>query len=180
MALNKPGVRLSSHLLSSNVKKSQNLCNVGNPCKVCLAVLWLLGPLHVLWQVSFGCWVMWSISSWHEYIVWVSSFPSRVIGSRTLNYTKKKTIWHLAIWQNWCFGQFYHSKISNIEKFTFFSVFLVRGKSEKIESIHFAESSGLSCWETKKKFCYPSLSFGKEDTLIILLSTWDHVTQQPK
>ena len=23
----------------------------------------------------------------------------------------KKAIWHLAIWQNWCFGQFYHSKI---------------------------------------------------------------------
>ena len=26
-----------------------------------------LGPLHVLWQVSFGCWVMWSISSWQKY-----------------------------------------------------------------------------------------------------------------
>ena len=24
----------------------------------------------------------------------------------------KKAIWHLAIWQNWCFGQFYHSKIA--------------------------------------------------------------------
>ena len=26
-----------------------------------------LGPLHVLWQVSFGCWVSWSISSWQKY-----------------------------------------------------------------------------------------------------------------
>ena len=26
-----------------------------------------LGPLHVLWQVSFGCWVTWSISCWQEY-----------------------------------------------------------------------------------------------------------------
>ena len=25
------------------------------------------GPLHVLWLVSFGCWVTWSISSWQEY-----------------------------------------------------------------------------------------------------------------
>ena len=25
------------------------------------------GPLHVLWQVSFGCWVTWSISSWEEH-----------------------------------------------------------------------------------------------------------------
>ena len=23
----------------------------------------------------------------------------------------KEAIWHLAIWQNWCFGQFHHSKI---------------------------------------------------------------------
>ena len=104
-------------------------------------------------------------------IIWVSSFPSWVMGSRTLNYTKK-TIWHLAIWQNWCFGQFYHSKICNIEKFTFFSVFLVKGKSERIERINFTESSGLSCWETEKKFCYPSLSFVKEDTLIGILSGW--------
>ena len=26
-----------------------------------------LGPLHVLWQVSFGFWVTWSISSWQKY-----------------------------------------------------------------------------------------------------------------
>ena len=26
-----------------------------------------LGPLHVFWQVSFGCWVTWSISSWQKY-----------------------------------------------------------------------------------------------------------------
>ena len=28
-----------------------------------------LGPLHVLWQVSFGCWVTWTISSlsWQKY-----------------------------------------------------------------------------------------------------------------
>ena len=25
----------------------------------------------------------------------------------------KKVIWHLAIWQNWCFGQFYHSKLKS-------------------------------------------------------------------
>ena len=67
----------------------------------------------------------------------------------------KKTIWHLAIWQNWCFGLFYHSKICHIEKFKFFSVFLVRSKSEKIESIHFAENSGLSCWETEKEVLLP-------------------------
>ena len=42
-------------------------------------------------------------------IIWLSSVTSWVMGSRNLNYTKK-TIWHLAIWQNWCFWQFHHSK----------------------------------------------------------------------
>ena len=26
----------------------------------------VIGPLHVLWQISFGCRVTWSISSWQE------------------------------------------------------------------------------------------------------------------
>jgi hypothetical protein len=47
----------------------------------------------------------------------------------------------------------------------------VRGESEGIESINFAESLGLRVFERqKKKFCYPSLNFGKEDTLLILLT----------
>jgi hypothetical protein len=40
----------------------------------------------------------------------------------------------------------------------------VRGKSEKIESIHFAEISGLSCSETEKEVLLPITNFGKEDT----------------
>jgi hypothetical protein len=44
----------------------------------------------------------------------------------------------------------------------------VRGKSERIESIHFAESSVVE--RQKEKFCYPSLIFRKEETLIILFS----------
>ena len=35
------------------------------------------------------------------------------LNDKIYNYTKK-TIWHLAIWQN--FGQYYHSKICKIEK----------------------------------------------------------------
>ena len=27
------------------------------------------------------------------------------------SYTKTKAIWLLSIWQSWCFGQFYHSRI---------------------------------------------------------------------
>ena len=32
----------------------------------CLAHTLIIGPLHVIWQVSFGCWIMWSISSWQN------------------------------------------------------------------------------------------------------------------
>ena len=104
------------------------------------------------------------LSQAYKSIILVSSFPCWVMGSRTLNYTKK-TIWHLAIWQNWYFS----SKIFNIEKFTFFSVCLVRGKSEKIKNIYFAENSGL----TEKEVLLPFTQVWKEDTIIILLSAWD-------
>ena len=40
---------------------------------------------------------------------------SCVMGNRTVNYTKK-TVGHLVICQNWCFGLFYHPKIWKIEK----------------------------------------------------------------
>ena len=76
------------------------------------------GPLHVLWQVSFGCWVTWSISSWQVYYKSVFFFnftKLQFLNDKIYSYTKK-TIWHLAIWQNWCLGQFYHSKICKIEK----------------------------------------------------------------
>ena len=107
------------------------------------------------------------LSQAYKSIILVSSFPCWVMGSRTLNYTKK-TIWHLAIWQNWYFS----SKIFNIEKFTFFSVCLVRGKSEKIKNIYFAESPGLS-WETEKEVLLSVTQLEKEDTHIIPLSAWD-------
>ena len=49
-----------------------------------------------LWQVSFGCW---SISSWQKYYKCMLSILLDLPLTR-------KTVWHLAVWQNWCFGQF--------------------------------------------------------------------------
>ena len=80
-------------------------------------------------------------------------------------FIPKKAIWHLAIWQNFCFGQFHHSKIFNLVFLSF--------SSESIERIHFTKRSGLSCWETEKDVLLPVTQLGKEDTLIILLSAWD-------
>ena len=49
----------------------------------------------------------------------------------------------------------------------------MRGKSEKIERIHFAENLSISCWKTEKKVLSLISRLGKEETLIILLSAWD-------
>ena len=48
-------------------------------------------------------------------IIRVSSFPKLYLNDEIYSYTKK-TIWHILIWQNCCFGQFYHLKIFTIEK----------------------------------------------------------------
>ena len=49
----------------------------------------------------------------------------------------------------------------------------MRGKSERIESIHFAESSGLSWWEAENEVLLPITQLWKGDSSIILMSAWD-------
>ena len=76
--------------------------------------------------------------SFDKFFFWLLSHViylklTRAMVSRTLNYTKKN-----------------YFELGNLAKLMFWSIisfkkFLVIGKSEKIESIHFAESSGLSC-----------------------------------
>ena len=38
-------------------------------------------------------------------------FIFQFLNDKIYRYTKKNPIWYLAIWQNWCFGQSYHSKM---------------------------------------------------------------------
>ena len=46
----------------------QKYCFLKNKHVLCIfGCLRLFNSLHVLWQVSFGCWVTWSISSWQKY-----------------------------------------------------------------------------------------------------------------
>jgi hypothetical protein len=47
---------------------------------------------------------------------------------KSIQYYKKKVIWHLAIWQNWCFGQFYQSRIEVLQDW---SASLMGGKNDK-------------------------------------------------
>ena len=60
------------------------------------------GPLHVLWQVSFCCWVTWSISSWQEYyksvffpkwMKWIIKFtiiPKKLFGTWQYDFIIQK------------------------------------------------------------------------------------------
>ena len=41
-----------------------------------------LGPLHVRWQISFGCWVTLTLSSWQDYYKGVF-FPKAVMNSKS-------------------------------------------------------------------------------------------------
>ncbi len=132
----------------------------------------LLGPLHVLWQVSFGCWVTWSISSWQEYYKSVFFFnftKLQFLNDKIYSYNKNN---YLAL--------------ANLAKLMFWSILFARLKSKHFSQFFWWELNlmGLRALilqkvqssvveRQKKKFCYPSLSSGKEDTLLLLLSAWD-------
>ena len=106
-------------------------------------------------------------------IIRVSSFPSFNLWMINYSYTQKK------LFGTWQFG-----KIDVLVNF-------ITQKFQRLKSKHFSQ---FFWWEVnlrglrafilqkvqasvverqKKKLCYPSVSFGKEDTLIILLSAWD-------
>ena len=70
-----------------------------------------LTPLHVLWEVSFGFWVMWFISSWQENYKSVF-FPKLQFLNDKLQIHLKKLFGNLAklLWS------FYHSKVCKLEK----------------------------------------------------------------
>ena len=77
------------------------------------------------------------------------------VESRDLSQADKSSYYKSVFFFNFTKLQFLNDKICKIEKQTFVSVFLVWGKFERIESIHFAESSDLSCWETEKEVLLP-------------------------
>ena len=94
---------------------------------------------------------------------------SCVMGSRTVNHTIKKTIWHLAIWQNWCFGQFYHARLKS-KHFSQFFWWEVNLRGLRAFILQNVQGSVV---ETEKKVLQPITQLGKEETLIILLPAWD-------
>ena len=142
-------------------------------CRLCIQAIHslspiehALGPLHVLWQVSFGCWVTWSI--WQEYYN-VSSFPK-------LSNGKQNFFFCLSTTEAWTFYKTnalnplrFTSHQKNWEKCLLFNL-------ANFWMIKLTKTSMLPNCQVPNSFLYNCKfydSFGKEDTLIILLSAWD-------
>ena len=85
---------------------------------------WAKGPPHVLWEVSFGFWVTWSISCWQENYKSVF-FPKLQFLNDKLQLYPKKLFGTLAklFW------------FPSLKSKRFPQFFLVRGKSERIYKI---------------------------------------------
>ena len=69
-----------------------------------------LDPLHVLSQVSFGCWVTWSISSWQEYqkgvffpqaIWWVAELLCLSLNDWGPNFLQNQCSQSFQIYHSW-------------------------------------------------------------------------------
>ena len=113
------------------------------------------GPLHVFWQVSFGCLVTRSISSPLSQI-WV-------MGSRTTeawSFCKVNALNPLK----------FTSHKKNWKKNVYFSILqILNGKIKLLSAKSLFFCITVNFIVQKLKFC----KIEKEDTLIILLSAWD-------
>ena len=122
-----------------------------------------------VWQVSFGCWVTWSISSWqkcYKSVFFFSFTKFQLLNNKIYSYTKNNylALGNLVFWSISSFK----TKSKHLSQF-----FLVRGESERIKRINFTENLSISWWDTEKKVLSLITRLGKEETLIILLSAWD-------
>ena len=128
-----------------------------------------IGPLHILWQVSFGCWVTWSISSWQKYHMSVF-FPKVEWWVAELIFLSLNN-WGLKFQQNKCsqFSQIYLSSEKLSKVFTFQSwKFCQIAKCQIVFCIIYSSATHHSALGTKTLLYYSC-------QLEI-----DHVTQQPK
>jgi hypothetical protein len=75
-------------------------------------------------------------------IIRVSSFPKLFLNDKIYSFTKKN---YFALGKIDVLVDLIIQNFATLKSKHFSQFFLVRGKSERIEGIHFAESSGLSC-----------------------------------
>jgi hypothetical protein len=81
-----------------------------------------------------------------------------------------KTIWHFAIG---VLVSFIIQKLARLKSKHFSQFFCWEVNLRGLRGFILQKVQASVVERQKKKVCYPSLSFGKEDSLIILLSAWD-------
>ena len=129
-----------------------------------------LGPLHVLWQVSFGCWVTWSILSWQEYDKSVFFPKADWWVAELLFLSLNNEVW--TFWKMNALNPFrFTSHQKNWEKCLLFN--LANFWMIKTSTLPNRKVSKVFFFWYNCKFYHLFHSFGKGDTLIILLSAWD-------
>ena len=104
-------------------------------------------------------------------IIRVSSFPKLFLNDKIYHHTKKNylALGNLAKLMFRSILSFKNLQDWKVNIFLSFS----GESSEGLRAFNLQKVQASVVERQKKKFCYPSLSFGKEDTLIILLSVWD-------
>ena len=120
-----------------------------------------LGPLHVLWQVSFGCWVTWYISSWQENYKSVFFFnftKLQFLNNKIYSYTKNNylALGNLVFWSISSFKTI--SK--RLSQFFWWEINLRELRGFILQKIW-----ALVAGRQKKKFCPWSLDLGRRKLL---------------
>ena len=159
------------------VSPAKQNAHSGSPLKFLVDPLWqikhFLGQeweTKVLRDMSFNKFLLAvesrDLTQADKSIIRVSSFPKLFLNDKIYSYTKNNylALGNLAKLMFWSILSF-----KNLQDQFFWWEVNLRGLRAFI--LQKVQASVVE--RQKKKFCYPSLSFGKEDTLIILLSAWD-------
>ena len=122
----------------------------------------------MLWQVSFGFWVTWSISSWQEYY---KSFFLPKSSDQGQNFFSVSQQLMLKFSAKWILSILSDSSLTrNTEINVYFFFWMMKlTKTPNCQVPNSCFSITINFIVQKLKFCKTE----KEDTLITLLSAWD-------
>ena len=118
-------------------------------------------PPHVLWQVSFGCWVTWSISSWqkcYKSVFFFNFTKLQFLNNKIYSYTKNNylALGNLVFWSISSFK----TKSKHLSQFFWWEINLRELRGFILQKIW-----ALVAGRQKKKFCQWSLDLGRKKLL---------------
>ena len=118
-------------------------------------------PPHVLWQVSFGCWVTWSISSWqkcYKSVFFFNFTKLQFLNNKIYSYTKNNylALGNLVFWSISSFK----TKSKHLSQFFWWEINLRELRGFILQKIW-----ALVAGRQKKNFCHWSLDLGRKKLL---------------